>query len=75
MSKSLVSTFPPEVYYSQQAAGTQYYPVFQGGRGFGSLFKAAKNIAVPFMKNIVLPVLKDEAGQLIQIKKTILYST
>lgn len=66
MSKSIVSTFPPEVYYRQQAAGSNYYPVFQGGRGFGSLFKAAKNIALPFMKNVVLPVMKDEAGQLIQ---------
>ena len=67
MSKSFVSTFAPDVYYGEQAAaGSQYYPVFQGGRGFGSLFKAAKNMALPFMKNIVLPVIKDEAGQLIQ---------
>ena len=66
MSKSVISTFAPDVYYRQQASGTNYYPVFQGGRGFGNLFKAAKNIALPFMKNIVLPVIKDEASQLIQ---------
>ena len=66
MSKSIVNTFLPEVYYCQQAAGSNYYPGFQGGRGFGSLFEAAKNIALLFMKNGVLPVLKDEAGDLKQ---------
>ena len=66
MSKSIVSEFPPEVYYRQQAAGLNYYPVFQGGRSFGSLFEAAKNIALPFMKNVVLPVMKAEVRQLIQ---------
>ena len=66
MSKSILNTFPPEVYYRQQASGSNYYLVFQGGLGFGSLFKAAKKLALPFMKNAVLPVMKDEAGQLVK---------
>ena len=32
----------------------------------GSLFKVAKNIAVPFMKNVLLPVVKDKASQLLK---------
>ena len=65
MSNLIVSTFPPEVYHCQQAAGSNYYPVFQGGHGFRSLLKAAKSIALSFMKNVVLPVMEDETGQLI----------
>ena len=66
MSRSFISTFPPEVYYGDQAKGTNFYPMYQGGRGIGSLFKLAKNIAIPFMKNVVLPVVKDEASQLLK---------
>ena len=64
MNRSFISMFPPEVYYGNQAKATNFYPTYQGGRGAGSLFKAAKNIAVPFMKNVLLPFVKDEASQL-----------
>ena len=63
MNKSFISAFPPEVYYGNQAEGTDFYLTYQGGKGIRSLFKAAKNIAVPFMKNVVLPVIKYEASQ------------
>ena len=66
MNRSFISTFPPEVYYGNQAKGTNFYPTYQGDRGIGSLFKAAKNIAVHFMKNVLLPVVKDEASQLLK---------
>ena len=65
MNRSFISTFPPEVYYGNQAKATNFYLTYQGGRGIGSLFKAAKNIAIPFMKNVLLPVIKDEASQLL----------
>ena len=66
MNRSFISTFSPEVYYGNQAKGTNFYPTYQSGRGIGSLFKAAKNIAVAFMKNVLLPVVKDEASQLLK---------
>ena len=56
----------PEVYYGNQAKGTNFYRMYLCGRGVGSLFKVAKNIAFPFMKNVVLPVVKDEASQLLK---------
>ena len=66
MNRAFISTFTPEVYYGNQAKGTNFYPTYQCGRGIGSLIKTAKNIAVPFMKNVVLPVVKDEASQLLK---------
>ena len=43
------------------------YPIYQSGRGLGSrLFNIIKSVSVPLLKEIILPTVKTEAGQVIK---------
>ena len=42
-------------------------PIYQSGRGLGSrLFKIAKTIGTPLLKDIIIPTVKQEARQVLQ---------
>ena len=61
-----ISSFNPRTYYTQQLCGSSHYPIYQSGRGLGSrLFKIAKTIGTPLLKDII-PTVKQEAGQVLQ---------
>ena len=62
-----MSIFNPRTYYTQQLRGSSHYPIYQSGRGLGShLFKIAKTIGTPLLKDIIIPTVKQEAGQVLQ---------
>ena len=62
-----ISSFNPRTYYTQQLRGSSHYPIYQSGRGLGSrLFKIAKTIGTPLLKDIIIPTVKQEVGQVLQ---------
>ena len=62
-----MSIFNPRTYYTQQLRGSSHYPIYQSGRGLGSrLFKIAKTIGTPLLKDIIIPTVKQEVGQVLQ---------
>ena len=62
-----ISGFNPRTYYTQQLRGSSHYPIYQSGRGLGSrLFKIAKTIGTPLLKDIIIPTVKQEVGQVLQ---------
>ena len=57
----------PATYYTHQLKGNLNYPIYQSGRGLGSrLFNIIKSVGAPLLKEIILPTVKAEAGQVIQ---------
>ena len=57
----------PATYYTHQLKGDLDYPIYQSGRGLGSrLFNIVKSVGALLLKEIVLPTVKAEAGQVIQ---------
>ena len=57
-----MSIFNPRTYYTQQLRGSSHYPIYQSSRGLGScLFKIAKTIGTPLLKDII-PTVKQEVG-------------
>ena len=60
----IVPTFNPELYYTRQLRGNTHYPIYQSGRGLGSrLFSIVKSVGAPLLKDVILPAVKQEAGQ------------
>ena len=60
----IVPTFNPELYYTRQLRGNTHYPIYQSGRGLGSrLFSIVKSVGTPLLKDVILPAVKQEAGQ------------
>ena len=50
-----------------QLKGNLNYAIYQSGRGLGSrLFNIIKSVGSPLLKEIILPTVKAEAGQVIQ---------
>ena len=63
----IVPTFNPELYYTRQLRGNTHYPTYQSGRGLGSrLFSIVKSVGAPLLKDIILPTVKQEAGQVLK---------
>ena len=59
-----VPTFNPELYYNRQLRGNTHFPIYQSGRGLGSrLFNIVKSVGAPLLKDVILPTVKEEAGQ------------
>ena len=57
----------PAAYYTQQLKGNLNYLIYQSGRGLGPcLFNMAKSVSAPFLKEIILPTVKAEVGQVIK---------
>ena len=57
----------PATYYMHQLKGNLNYPIYQSGRGLGPrLFNIVKSVGAPLLKEIILPTVKAEAGQVIQ---------
>ena len=57
----------PATYYTHQLKGNLNYPTYQSGRGLGSrLFNIVKSVGAPLLKEIILPTVKAEAGQVIK---------
>ena len=57
----------PATYYTHQLKGNLNYPIYQSGRGLGSrLSNIVKSVGAPLLKEIILPTVKAEAGQVIQ---------
>ena len=60
----IVPTFNPELYYTRQLRGNTHYPIYQSGRGLGSrLFSIVKSVFALLLKDVILPTVKQEAGQ------------
>ena len=63
----IVPTFNPELYYNHQLRGNTHYPIYQSGRGLGSrLFNIIKSVGTPILKDVILPTVKQEAGQVLK---------
>ena len=63
----IVPTFNPELYYTRQLRGSTRYPIYQSGRGLGSrLFSIVKSVGAPLLKDVILPTVKQEAGQVLK---------
>ena len=63
----IVPTFNPELYYTRQLRGNTHYPIYQSGRGLGSrLFSIVKSVGAPLLKDVILPAVKQEAGQVLK---------
>ena len=63
----IVPTFNPELYYTCQLRGNTHYPIYQSGRGLGSrLFSIVKSVDAPLLKDVILPAVKQEAGQVLK---------
>ena len=63
----IVSTFNPELCYNHQLRGITHYPIYQSGRGLGSrLFNIVKIVGAPLLKDVILPTVKEEAGQVLK---------
>ena len=57
----------PATYYTHQLKGDLNYPIYQSGRVLGSrLFNIVKSVGALLLKEIILPTVKVEAGQVIQ---------
>ena len=64
---TIVPTFNPELYYTCQLRGISHYPIYQSGRGLGSrLFNIVKSVGAPLLKDVILPTVKEEAGQVLK---------
>ena len=68
LNPMIVPTFNPELYYTRQLKGNTHYPIYyQSGRGLGSrLFSIVKSVGVPLLKDVILPTVKQEAGQVLK---------
>ena len=54
-------------YYTHQLKGNLNYPIYQSGRGLGyRSFNIIKSAGAPLLKEIVLPTVKAESGQVVQ---------
>ena len=63
----IVPTFNPGLYYNRQLRGNTHYPIYQLGRGLGSgLFNIVKSVGAPVLKDVILPTVKQEAGQILK---------
>ena len=63
----IVPTFSPELYYIRQLRGNTHYPIYQSGRGLGSrLFSIVKSLDAPLLTDVILPTVKQEAGQVLK---------
>ena len=63
----VVSTFNPGLYYNCQLRGNIHYPIYQSGRGLCSrFFNIVKSVGVPILKDVILPTVKQEAGQVLK---------
>ena len=63
----ILPTFNPELYYTRQLRGNTHYPIDQSGRGLGSrLFSIVKSVGAPLLKDVILPTIKQEAGQVLE---------
>ena len=63
----VVPTFNPGLYYNRQLRGNTHYPIYQSGRGLGSrLFNIVKSVGAPLLKDVILPTVKQEAGQVLK---------
>ena len=63
----IVPTFNPELYYNRQLRGIAHYPIYQSGRGLDSrLFNIVKSVGAPLLKDVTLPTVKEEAGQVLK---------
>ena len=63
----IVPTFNPELYYTRQLRGNTHYPIYQSGPGLGSrLFSIVKSVGAPLLKDVILPTVKEEAGQVLE---------
>ena len=63
----IVPTFNPELYYTRQLRGNTHYPIYQSGRGLGSrLFSIVKSVGGLLLKDVILPTVKQEAGQVLK---------
>ena len=63
----IVPTFNPELYYTRQLRGNTHYPIYQSGRGLGSrLFSIVKSVGAPLLRDVILPAVKQEAGQVLK---------
>ena len=55
------------MYYTRQLRGNTHYPIYQSGRGLGSrLFSIVKSVGTPLLKDVILPAVKQEAGQVLK---------
>ena len=67
LDSMIVPTFNPELYYNRQLRGITHYPIYQSGRGLGSrLFNIVKTVGAPLLKEVILPTVKEEAGQVFE---------
>ena len=67
LNPMIVPTFNPELYYARQLRGNTHYPISQSGRGLGSrLFSIVKSMGAPLLKDVILPTVKQEAGQVLK---------
>ena len=63
----IIPTFNPELYYTRQLRGNTHYPIYQSGRGLGSrIFSIVKSVGAPLLKDVILPAVKQEAGQVLK---------
>ena len=63
----IVPTFNPELDYNHQLRGNTHYPIYQSGRGLGSrLFNIVKSVGESLLKDVILPTVKQEAGQVLK---------
>ena len=63
----IVPTFNPELYYTRESRGITHYPIYQSGRELGSrLFSIVKSVGAPSLKDVILPTVKQEAGQVLK---------
>ena len=63
----IVPTFNPELYYNRQLRSNIHYPIYQSGRGLCSrLFNIIKSVGAPILKDVILPTVKQEAGQVLK---------
>ena len=67
LDPTIVPIFNPELYYTRQLRGITRYPIYQSGRGLGSrLFNIVKSVGAPLLKDVNLPTVKQEAGQVLK---------
>ena len=67
LDQTIIPTFNPELYYTRQLRGNTHYPIYQSGRGLGSrLFNIVKSVGSPLLKDVILPTVKEEAGQVLK---------
>ena len=63
----VVPTFSPGLCYNRQLRVNTHYLIYQSGRGLGSrLFNIVKSVGAPILKDVILPTVKQEAGQVLK---------